>query len=952
MSGRGHASGQRSPRVVRPTYAAGLDGALLRITDGALAGCLFVVPMMMGGRQALGQLTLTALAVTAAVAWGARQCVLDKARWRWSWSEWLLLAGTLLLVLQVTPLPAAVLTRLAPHTSELLPLWGSSGELPNAMGTWSQVSLTPSATGGALVIFISYSLLFLVTTQRVRTVGDVERLLRWCGLSVLLMAAFGLAQLLAGNGKFFWFYEHPHTNTLGVAKGAFTNRNHFASFLALGIGPLIWWAQQGFQKQPRRSTARFRGRSSGWRNTGLENSLRTIALGVTLFAVLLSLSRGGALAALLATIVCVTVCYRASRIGTRMMVGLTGVGLLIVVALGIFGQERVSQRLGELTQGSVEAVDHGQGRRTIWNAVIKAVPDYALLGSGVGSHREVYPMYLESTDSHKYYSHAECSPLQVLLETGVVGLALVLTGIGFCGFWCVGGLLTTRDDRVFLCLGAVTAGLAANLLHSAVDFIWYVPGCMAMVAVLLACACRLWQLRGGDTEKGLTRTAEFPCYVVAVATLALLVGGVVMLDNRAGLVLAERHWEQCLRLDQEAFARELARENERRQAADAMQQTSDEWRNLADFGQGQADSAAVATTERMIRELRDVVRWDPGHARAHLRLAQAYVQLFHEQQEGSPNAMPLSQVRDAVIASQSEAIREGKRSEEIPPHKRLDRPEAVRRWLSVAIGKRSQYLDLALRHSRRSLELCPLHGEAYLLLGQLCFLEGEGASTKKRAYVSQAIKVRPYNGAVLLDAGFEAILAGEESRARSYWRQSFQTGFPAQKRLIDSLLGNIQPGYPQAEIQFFLRTFQPDSKALSYLDSCYSRIAPAEQMTDLWVARAAAAEAEARRLDGSEAAEAWLDAMASYRRLGYPTERLRCGRAALDCDRSSYLVRERLGFCLADLEQFGEAKQHFLWCLNRRPNDARLKRRAIQATKEELRRRDQTTAHGSTPRLH
>ena len=71
---------------------------------------------------------------------------------------------------------------------------------------------------------------------------------------------------------------------------------------------------------------------------------------------------------------------------------------------------------------------------------------------------------------------------------------MVLGGIGFCAFWCLAGMRRAASARLVVCLGAIAASLAANVLHSLVDFVWYVPGCMAMVAILAACACRGWQL--------------------------------------------------------------------------------------------------------------------------------------------------------------------------------------------------------------------------------------------------------------------------------------------------------------------------------------------------------------------------------------------------------------------------------------------------------------------------
>ena len=67
-------------RVARPPGRRGesgrLDRFLLRIVDVSMAGCVFIVPLLMGGRQALGQLALVFFAVVAALAWnGAIQAI-------------------------------------------------------------------------------------------------------------------------------------------------------------------------------------------------------------------------------------------------------------------------------------------------------------------------------------------------------------------------------------------------------------------------------------------------------------------------------------------------------------------------------------------------------------------------------------------------------------------------------------------------------------------------------------------------------------------------------------------------------------------------------------------------------------------------------------------------------------------------------------------------------------
>ncbi len=75
-----HAHAQASRR--RPVLGA----VLLQIVDGGLAGVIFLVPFVMGGRHPLGQLILVALAVVTALAWAIRQSLCPHPSWRPTWA--------------------------------------------------------------------------------------------------------------------------------------------------------------------------------------------------------------------------------------------------------------------------------------------------------------------------------------------------------------------------------------------------------------------------------------------------------------------------------------------------------------------------------------------------------------------------------------------------------------------------------------------------------------------------------------------------------------------------------------------------------------------------------------------------------------------------------------------------------------------------------------------------
>jgi len=910
----------RQPPSVR-RVGARLDGWLLRVVDGCLAGCIFLVPFLMGGRQAVGQFALVTLSVAAALAWLVREGLRRRFTWRYSAAELLLLAGVVLVVVQLVPLPPSVVSRASPNTASLLPLWNTEADAPVSLGPWCTISLTPGATRAGLAVLLAYALLFLVTVQRVGVMEDIERLLRWIALAAVAMAAFGLVQLLTSNGKFFWFYEHPYSRTSDVAKGAFTNRNHFAHFLALGLGPLVWWLSRHY-----RTGARPRRRSFGHRAAAAPGrdgtaGLKGVALGIVLFAALLSLSRGGMLVMLLAAAISVAVGWRAKSLSPRFALSLGAVGLLCGVLLSIYGYDRLSDRLDTLRTGSLETIDRAAARRTIWATVARAAGDYALLGSGVGSHREVYPLYLENPPDTEY-THAENGPLQILLETGAIGLTLIVAGIGLCGLWCVLALRRAPSARMLVVGGAIAAGLAANVVHSLADFVWYVPGCMAVVAVLCACACRASQLAAEAAGTPRPPVALPRAFAWAAAGL-LMVAGAWMVQNRFGPTLAERHWDRYRILAMAAgHVNPLGEPGQ--PADDPLTPPTDEFSENIEG----ASHRAVTT---IIAELEQVVRHDPDHARAHLRLAAAYLRRFDLEQQESENAMPLSQIRDAALSARQQSS-----------------PDDVAAWLDRVLDERRQYLDLAEAHARAGLALCPFQGEGYLFLAELCFLEPArkgarplksmgsdpfsnrlGGAAAKPAYLNQALLVRPYDGAVLFEAGREAWLAGDFRRGLDFWQRSFRAGRRYQKQLIHLLCGRVP-------LEFLVQAFEPDLVAMRLVHARCRELGDPMLLAEARRHHARAALAAAEERHGPEAADAYLEAYWLYGLLHERERALESARGAYENDPNSYPVREALAKSLLALDRAAEAEEHVRWCLVRRPNSKELERLSARLVRQRI----------------
>lgn len=864
----------------RGSRQAGED-FLLKLVDFGLAGAIFLVPLLMGGRHAIGQLALTVLSVTAAWSWTVRQSFLGDGRFRPTTALPILLLGAALVGMQIVALPPWLLERLSPRAAEILPLWNASGGTPGTMGRWSCISFTPAETLGGLVIFLNYAMLFLVAVQRVKHVEDIERLLRWCAMSAVMMAMVGIAQLVAGNGRFLWFYEHPFSKCGDGAHGCFSNRNHFAQFMALGIGPLIWWLQDALRRSngsnsPHRSGAPVAPSGTAY--------FLALALGVVLFAGLLSLSRGGAAAMLVAVAVTTAICLRTGAFSRRLVGVLTAASVLIGLSLMIFGYDKVSNRLDDFSSGSIDKLDRGTARRTIWTAATQSIPDSLLLGTGVGSFRTVYPMHTGfHMDEGTEFTHAESSYLQDAVETGLVGSALTLAGIVLCCSWCFRGIRSSAPTRLRVCVAAIAGSFAAILVHGVVDFVWYVPACMAIVAILAACAQRVAQLSRMTHSSRAPRPSSFiphpssfavprPVWQVAAAIVTGL--GVWMIADRIGPAVAQTHWDEYL-VD--------------RRTTEAQSATG---------------SGAMSETDllrRWIGRLEQVVLWQPSHASARLALADCHRRLFESMQKESDNPMPLVHIRDAA------------RQSRFPSRAALDE------WLDRAVGVHWRHLEESLRYIRAALALCPLEGRAYVYMADLSFLEGADAETE-RAYIGQAICVRPFDGTVLYAAANDALLAGDRQRWLEYTKRAYQNSRLQQLHVIRSLVDSWPTEGLPALINDILREFQPDREAARVLHELSMKRCPSDQFIPLVGYRARTAETEASKLVGTEAAMAWLEAQSLRDQLGDEDAALRCVQNALECSPDNYDVHDRAARCLLKNGMYAEAESHARWCLDRKPD--------------------------------
>ena len=881
----------------------------VQVVDFCLLGCLLLAPLWFGGRHDLGRLLYSGFVATGVIAWAMRCYLLRQPAIRWSAAHWLLMAAIGLVVCQLLPLSPATLARVSPGLASLAPAWTSGGDFQLQLGVWNTISVTPAATQVGLAVLVTHALLFCLVVERLETAADVRRLLQLVAIAAASMAAFGLLQWLTSNGKLLWFYQHPQRAIGEDVQGSFANKNHFAHFVVLGVGPLIA-AALAARGQILSGQASRRTRPADIKRWKTILLVWSIALLTAVVAVLLSLSRGGWVALLVATLVgCLVLMKRGEFRSRRTLFAAAGLAAAALFVISFGDMDRLAGRVQAIEEGSIAKFDLHGARRAIWAANIEAVRQNPWLGYGVGSHADVYPAFIES-GFFTNFTHAESGYLHTLTETGLAGGLLLLAAIGLVGYWCVRGVLGERDPQRIIAWAAVSAGLAASLVHSLVDFVWYLPACMCLTLVLAACALRLHQTAHDAPAQPATdprqnkshRTAARPpawawAPVAASLMLATWATSALWAPGRASLA-----WDHYQR--NSVVERELA--------LSLLYNPSDNPRS---------DAATMRfLKQQMIASLKKAIELYPGHTRARLRLAGRMLQQFELEKSDSPNAMALVHIRQSALGSN------------------FPSRAATVDWLRRAFGDATIRLVAAYDQARIALAQAPFQSDGYTYLATTNFL----APPHQRdipTIMRQALILRPQDGGTLFEAGRQAIVTGRVEQAIELWLRAHQLPGPHRGELVWLLTQN----FPARD---YLLDFEPDWQTFVLASRHYRLRGNPADLQAIGVYAEQLAHTLRETEQPRNCARAWKLASDIAGERGESREQARCMNHAVKALPSDYAMRHELARVLVECQAYSEAMLHLRWCLVRRPGNKGLTKWLHQAQTQPRSASDATASAG------
>jgi O-antigen ligase len=361
------------------------------------------------------------------------------------WSEGVLEIGAgVLLVVWAASVWTAGETRMVwnPLLWPLLGFWAVA-----AFQLAAGVTPVPFLTRIELLKYSAIVALFFLCLQSYRTRTQWRNFV-WFFMSLgFAVSLFAILQHFTFNGKLYWVRELQYG---GIPFGPYVNRNHFAGLMELLIPPGLAIQILGAERRD-------------------QLPLVTLFTLLPIGALFLSASRGGIIG-FLAEVAFLAVLIVARRREKNVLVAGALIVTLAALVVSWLGIGRALDRFA-----NYKKLETTEGRRVeMLHDSLRIFDDHRVLGTGLGTLQEVFPLY-ESVYDGLIVNHSHNDYAEALAETGAAGglCGLVFLAFLFWGAWKI--LNVEGDSRSFAYHAGALAACLGLLVHAGVDFNFHIP---------------------------------------------------------------------------------------------------------------------------------------------------------------------------------------------------------------------------------------------------------------------------------------------------------------------------------------------------------------------------------------------------------------------------------------------------------------------------------------------
>jgi O-antigen ligase len=322
------------------------------------------------------------------------------------------------------------------------------------------LTAVPFLTRIELLKYSALLALFFLCVQSHRTRAQWRNFV-WFLLSFgFAVSLFAILQHFTFNGKLYWVRELKYG---GIPFGPYVNRNHFAGLMELLIPPGLAIQILGAERRD-------------------QLPLVTLFTLLPIGALFLSASRGGIIG-FVAEVGFLAILIVARRRQRKVLAAGALVLTLAAILVSWLGIGRALERFA-----TYQKLETSEGRRVeMVHDSFRIFQDHRVLGTGLGTLQEVFPLY-ETLYDGLVVNHSHNDYVEALAETGVIGGLCGLVFLVFL-FWTSWKLLNVEGDPQCFAYhtGAVVACLGL-LVHAGVDFNFHIPSNALLFLLLSALA--------------------------------------------------------------------------------------------------------------------------------------------------------------------------------------------------------------------------------------------------------------------------------------------------------------------------------------------------------------------------------------------------------------------------------------------------------------------------------
>jgi O-antigen ligase len=379
-------------------------------------------------------------------------------------------------VLQVIPLPAAVVRLLSPGTYTFRKLYAPEF----ARMKFMSLSIAPSRTFQAGLELLAYFILGFLVIRTVNHRTQIRTIMFVLIGSGVFQTLYGLYELTTSQPRILFYRK---VFSLESVTGTFVNRSHLSGYLEmivpLAVGLLV--ARMNLFSFGLKSV---REKLALMVSQGVAGNL-LLAGGLVIMSVgiVLSNSRAGLVVLVSSFFLFVGLSVLAfGRVGYRELWvrNFIRITVLIILITALYvGVGTTIQRF------SLDNLLH-EDRPLYWANVMDVIRDFPVFGTGLGTFASAYPAYEKRGGPEMLLTHAHNDYLEYFSELGIVGTVLLL---GVVLFLAVRAFLVWKERRdpeaKGLALGGIVS-LAGMGIHTVTDFNLHVPANLVLFTVVLS----------------------------------------------------------------------------------------------------------------------------------------------------------------------------------------------------------------------------------------------------------------------------------------------------------------------------------------------------------------------------------------------------------------------------------------------------------------------------------